>query len=120
MHFDICYIKEKSKLFQCSVESRQRRRFAGFSLYVSNTDISTTNDIKSSTLCYKDGPRLPPLNCTTACTEHGRYVTFYNERLVGVYYPTEYEPMVAFTELCEVVVQGKSIFIKRKILLSIY
>lgn len=36
------------------IEQRQRERFAGFSLYVSNT-----GDIQGSTLCYKDRPKLP-------------------------------------------------------------
>lgn len=76
-------------------------RFAGFSLYVSNTGI-----IERSTLCYKDGPQLPPLNFTTTCTKHGRYVIFYNERLDGVSYPEGYWAFV-YTELCEVIVLGK-------------
>lgn len=47
----------------CFVELRQRGRFAGFSLYLSNN-----GDIQGSTLCYKDykdEPQLPPLNLTT-------------------------------------------------------
>lgn len=80
---------------------RQRGRFAGFSLYV-----STTGDIQGSTLCYKDGPQLPPLNFTTTCTGQGRYVIFYNDRLDGVTYPDGYEIQNVFTELCEVIVQG--------------
>lgn len=88
------------------VESRQRGRFAGFSLYVSITDASTTSEIKNSTLCYKDGPHLPPLNFTKICTARGRFVIFYNERLAGFSYPAEYQVMDVFTELCEVVVQG--------------
>lgn len=95
------------------VEKRQRGRFAGFSLYVSNTDVETNSNIKNSTLCYKDGPQLPPLNFTTMCTEHGRYVIFYNERLNGVVYPTGYEIDNVYTELCEVFIQG--IYIYRKI-----
>lgn len=75
---------------------------AGFSLYVSNT-----GDIKNSTLCYKDGPHLPPLNFNTTCTNYGRYVIFYNERLDGVNYPEEYAVNNVYTELCEVVVQGE-------------
>lgn len=86
---------------------RQRGRFAGFSLYVSNTDVSTAADIKASTLCYKDGPQLPPLNFTTVCTESARYVIFYNERLYGVVYPKGYIIVNVVTELCEVIVQGK-------------
>lgn len=76
-------------------------RFAGFSLYVSNTGI-----FERSILCYKDGPQFPPLNFTTTCTKHGRYVIFYNERLDGVSYPEGYWAFV-YTELCEVIVLGK-------------
>nr|XP_022311210.1 uncharacterized protein LOC111116507 [Crassostrea virginica] len=83
-------------------ESRQQGRFAGFSLYISNT-----GDRESSSLCYKDGPELPPLNFTTTCTLSGRYVIFYNERLVGVTYPVGYEVVASvFMELCEVTVNG--------------
>lgn len=89
-----------------TVDDRQRGRFAGFPLFVSNTDVSTISDIKSSTLCYRDGHQLPPLNFTTTCTEHGRYVIFYNERLNGVIYPAEYEVNNVFIELCEVIIQG--------------
>lgn len=85
----------------CFVELRQRGRFAGFSLYVSNT-----GDIQSSSLCYKDWPLLP-LNFTTVCAAFGRYVIFYNERLAGVTYPTGFELYNVYTELCEVVVFGK-------------
>nr|XP_022305530.1 receptor-type tyrosine-protein phosphatase epsilon-like isoform X2 [Crassostrea virginica] len=85
-----------------SQESRQRGRFAGFSLYISNT-----GDMTSSSLCYKDGPELPPLNFATDCTLSGRYVIFYNERLDGDTYPTEYI-MDVYTELCEVTVKGCS------------
>lgn len=83
-------------------ETRQRGRFAGFSLYVSKT-----GDIQSSTLCYKDGLQLPPLNLTTICAEYGRYVIYYNERLSGVSYPSTYEINNVLTELCEVSVKGK-------------
>lgn len=83
------------------VEKRQRGRFDGFSLYVSNT-----SDIQGSSLCYKDGPQVPPLNFTTTCPEYGRYVIFYNERLDGVAYPEEYEVIGVYTELCEVIVTG--------------
>lgn len=63
--------------------------------------------IEGSTLCYKNGPQLPPLNFTRTCIEYGRYVIFYNERLDGVIYPEGYEVISVFTELCEVVVIGK-------------
>lgn len=91
-------------LYQFNViflENRQRGRFAGFSLYVSNT-----GDISGSTLCYKDGPHLPPLNFTTVGIEHGQYVISYNERLHGVVYPDGYELLNVFTEFCEVIIQG--------------
>lgn len=84
------------------IEYRQRGRFAGFSLYVSNT-----GDIQGSTLCYRDGPQLPPLNFTTICTKYGRYVIFYNERKDGVVYPYGYQLSTMYTELCEVIVEGK-------------
>lgn len=58
-------------------------------------------------MCYKDGPQLPPLNFTSLCTEYGRYVIFYNERLDGKVYPAEYETRYVFTELCEVIVHGR-------------
>lgn len=93
------------KVFTCifGIEYRQRGRFAGFSLYVSNT-----GNIEESTLCYKDGPHLPPLNFTTICAESGRYVIFYNERLDGVVYHDGYQLYTMYTELCEVIIKGKS------------
>lgn len=86
---------------------RQRGRFAGFSLYVSNSDVSSISDIIASTVCYKDGNSLPPLNFTTMCTEMGRYVIYYNERLDEITYPSGYEVTNVQTELCEVFVQGE-------------
>ncbi|XP_078330770.1 uncharacterized protein LOC111116380 [Crassostrea virginica] len=83
-------------------ELRQRGRFAGFSLYISND-----GDIESSFLCYKDGPELPLLNFSTTCITSGRYVIFYNERLDGVSYPPGYEVSGSvLMELCEVVING--------------
>ena len=84
-------------------ELRQRGRFAGFSLYVSND-----GNIDDTFLCYMDGPLLPTLNFTTTCITSGRYVTFYNERLDGVTYPAGYEVSGSIImELCEVYVNGK-------------
>nr|XP_034311827.1 receptor-type tyrosine-protein phosphatase epsilon isoform X1 [Crassostrea gigas] len=80
---------------------RQRGRFAGFSLYVSNT-----TDRNRGYLCYKNGQELPLLDFNTNCSVHGRYVIFYNERLNGTRYPPEYEPANIITELCEVTVTG--------------
>lgn len=80
---------------------RQRGRFAGFSLYVSNT-----TDRHDGYLCYKDGPELPPLDFNTNCITNGRYVIFYNERLGGTKYPLSYMTGLVFTELCEVTVTG--------------
>lgn len=101
----IIYIVLKYYIFYCSVD-RQQGRLAGFSLYISNSDAKSPEDIKKSTLCYKDGPVLPPLNLTKICNEYGRYVIFYNERLDGIVYPKGYEATNVFTELCEVIVQG--------------
>uniref|UniRef100_K1RQK0 Multiple epidermal growth factor-like domains 10 n=1 Tax=Magallana gigas TaxID=29159 RepID=K1RQK0_MAGGI len=79
---------------------RQRGRFAGFSLYVSNS----TDLMPSGVLCNKDGPELPPLDFNINCTIYGRYVIFYNERLVGTMYPVEYVTANIISELCEVTV----------------
>lgn len=76
---------------------RQRGRFAGFFLYVSNTTYR-----HSGYLCYKDGPELPPLDFNTNCITHGRYIIFYNERIPGTIYLLGYETSTVFTELCEV------------------
>lgn len=75
---------------------RQRGRFAGFS------------DRHSEYVCYKDGPVLPPLDFNTNCITHGRYIIFYNERLLGAtyMYPIDYEVSPVFMELCEVIVTG--------------
>lgn len=88
------------------VDFRQRGRFAGFSLFVSRTDISSSDDTKDSILCYKNGPELPTLNFTTKCIEYGKHVIFYNERYDHVMYPDQYEIKNVFTELCEVIVRG--------------
>lgn len=84
-------------------DQRQRGRYAGFSLYISNDGV-----LQGSTLCYKNGPQLPPLNFTTTCINRGRFVFFYNERLDGVSYPGGYEIANVFTEFCEVTVLGIS------------
>lgn len=76
---------------------------------MSVNDVSTTSEIKNSTLCYKDETHLPPLNFTAICASRGRYVIFYNERVAGVSYPAEYQVMDVLTELCEVVVEGTEI-----------
>lgn len=81
---------------------RQSGRFAGFSLYVSNS----TDLMPSGVLCYKDGPELPPLDFNINCTIYGRYVIFYNERLVGTIYPKEYVTANIISQLCEVTVTG--------------
>ena len=86
------------------IESRQQGRMAGFSIFVS-TDGTRDN----SSLCYKNGPKLPALNFMTTCITTGRYVTFYNERPYGVTFPAGYEDAV-YTELCEVTVNGKTIY----------
>lgn len=80
----------------------QRGRFAGFSLFVSNT----TQRQNESFLCYKNRQGIPPLDFNTICTKHGRYVIFYNERLVGTTYLRGYQNNSVFTELCEVTVKG--------------
>lgn len=83
--------------------TRQRGRFAGFSLYVSNT-----TDLHSGYLCYKDGPpELPPLDFNITCITNGHYIIFYNERRDGIRYPLNYEIGSVYMELCEVFVTGR-------------
>ena len=85
---------------------RQRGRFAGFSIYVSNND-----SIKDSTRCYMSGTDLPPLNFTTQCFGIGRFVIYHNERLHYVTYPAGFETTNVHTELCEVSVHGITTYI---------
>ncbi|XP_078317014.1 receptor-type tyrosine-protein phosphatase epsilon-like [Crassostrea virginica] len=82
---------------------RQRGRFAGFSVFVSNT-----TDRNQGFLCYKNGLQLPPLDFTISCITHGRFVIYYNERLDGTNYPTGYEINNVYTELCELTARGCS------------
>lgn len=96
------YSNGKINLLLIYQEFRQRGRFAGFSLDVSTDD----SGLQNSSLCYKGGPELPPLNFTAVCIQSGRYVTFYNERFDGVRYPKGYQLHSVFTELCEVIVKG--------------
>ncbi|XP_062567724.1 platelet endothelial aggregation receptor 1-like [Saccostrea cucullata] len=84
-------------------EMRQRGRFAGFSLFISNS--SSRED---GLLCYKNTLPLPPLEFNTTCIGYGRYVIYYNERLDGVTYPEGYQILNVYTNLCEVKVQGCS------------
>ncbi|XP_056003628.1 multiple epidermal growth factor-like domains protein 10, partial [Ostrea edulis] len=80
-------------------------RFAGFSLYVSNT---TSKD--GGHLCFHEIQTVdgtPVENQTISCSVHGRYVIYYNERRPGVNYPSYYS-LHAYNELCEVEVEGCS------------
>ncbi|XP_062573681.1 platelet endothelial aggregation receptor 1-like, partial [Saccostrea cucullata] len=99
---DVYNIYEVSIIFKTyeGWESRQRGRFAGFSLYLSNS-----TNIKEGTLCYKNNDEIPTLEFSTTCIGHARYVFFYNERLGGITYPEGYENL-SYTELCEFIVLG--------------
>ena len=63
--------------------------------------------MNNSSMCYKGGTQLPPLNFTTTCITLGRYVTFYNERLDSTFYPEGYETKSVYAELCEVIIKGR-------------
>lgn len=84
----------------------ERSQVAGFSLYVSETNVSSTKEIKCSNLCYKDGPQLPPLIMTKTCMVHGRYVIVYNDRFGNVIYPAGYKNDTVYLRVCEVTVRG--------------
>ncbi|XP_062571468.1 uncharacterized protein LOC134233508 [Saccostrea cucullata] len=83
--------------------TRQRKRLAGFSLYISNT--SRRED---GYLCYEDLSTLglPDLDFSTRCIKYGRFVIFYNERMDQKFYSSSRYENPALTELCDVVVQG--------------
>nr|XP_022311254.1 uncharacterized protein LOC111116548 [Crassostrea virginica] len=78
-------------------------RMAGFFLYISNT--TCKDDAK---LCFHE---IQTLNTTPSedkrinCSTHGRYVIYYNERKIGVTYPSYYSRF-AYYELCELKVYG--------------
>ncbi|XP_061185184.1 multiple epidermal growth factor-like domains protein 10 [Saccostrea echinata] len=98
--YSIHSIRILFKDFGSAYVMRQRGRFAGFSIYLSN---STNRE--DWVLCYKDGPELPPLDFNTTCIKYGRYVVYYNERLDDVTYPDGYKTQ-SITMLCEVIVYG--------------
>jgi hypothetical protein len=85
---------------------------AGFSLYVSDCDV----DFQSGHLCYHHNTStLPELVQEIRCKVHGRYLTFYNERLPDVTYPNGYSPS-AMIQLCEINVYGTVSFVNSRII----
>ncbi|XP_061191084.1 receptor-type tyrosine-protein phosphatase T-like [Saccostrea echinata] len=80
-------------------------RFAGFSLYVSNTTLKDDGYLCFHEIQTVDG--TPTENQTISCPVHGRYVIYYNERRPDVTYPSYYS-QYAYIELCELEVYGCS------------
>ena len=99
--------------------SSYTKTFLGFSLYVSNT-----TDKSQGTLCFKDSNYTSstiPIVVNITCPIHGQYVIYYNERLEGVTYPSDYYPYGAHNLLCEVEVYGKNmniILIRQEFVIS--
>ncbi|XP_034324714.2 uncharacterized protein [Magallana gigas] len=78
-------------------------RFLGFFIVVSNT-----TDHKDGVVCYHNKSYTKytiPSKVDISCSVIGRYVIYFNERLPGIIYPTDYSRF-AFTDLCEVEVYG--------------
>ena len=76
---------------------------AGFSVYVSDD----RNNFKGGHLCFHhNADTLPALIGEFECKVHGRYLTFYNERLPNVQYPDLYSSS-AVIQLCEVNILGE-------------
>ena len=71
--------------------------------------MSSNGTADNTSLCYKNGPKLPALDFTTPCITSGRYIKFYNERLHEDTYPDGYVVDSAYTEICKVIVHGKNI-----------
>ncbi|XP_056002277.1 multiple epidermal growth factor-like domains protein 10 isoform X2 [Ostrea edulis] len=80
-------------------------RFAGFSLYVSNTTSKDDGHLCSQEIQTVDDTTVPIENQTINCSVHGRYVIYYNERRLGVTYPSFYS-RYAYNEICELEVYG--------------
>ncbi|XP_052692784.1 cell death abnormality protein 1-like [Crassostrea angulata] len=77
-------------------------RFLGFSVYISNT-----TDKENGVLCFKDDTFTRytiPAVITLNCTNHGRYVIYYNNRTSSSI-PPDYS-IYAHNELCEFEVYG--------------
>lgn len=96
-----------SDLLFSDIKNGYTSRFLGFSVYVSNTTVTTDGK-----LCFKDtsfNRTTVPAILNITCIVHGQYVIYYNERLTNGGYPTYYS-RYAHNELCEVEVYGKSFF----------
>ena len=84
-------------------------RLAGYSLYITNSSISTsaTGPPTDGHLCYHHTEdKLPNILQNITCDQLGKHVIIYNERKNGETYPKNYSN-IAILEICDAQIIGK-------------
>lgn len=102
--FDDVTVKSVKEPIFCRCKQRIHKKISWIFIVVSNT-----TDHKDGVVCYHNKSYTKytiPSKVDISCSVIGRYVIYFNERLPGIIYPTDYSRF-AFTDLCEVEVYGK-------------